>query len=153
MKTAIFPGSFNPVTKGHYNVVSKCLPLFDEIIVAVGTNQSKKYLFDIHQRLDFLKQAFGEMNKVRVLSFEGLTVDLCKKHNCQWLIRGLRNGMDFEFEQNIAVMNKELKPDLETLFVTCDPEFNHVSSTIVREVFINNGDVSKFLPQGVNLKK
>jgi len=143
---AIFPGSFDPLTKGHENIVRRALPLFDKIIVAVGQNAGKKNLFSLEQRVDFITKTFADTPKISVETYDGLTVDFCKKHNANFLLRGLRNATDFEFERDIAFFNKDLSPNLETVFILTDPEFSHVSSSVVREVLRHGGDVAKFLP-------
>jgi len=143
---AIFPGSFDPLTKGHENIVRRALPLFDKIIVAVGQNAGKKNLFSLEQRVDFITKTFADIPKITVETYDGLTVDFCKKHNANFLLRGLRNATDFEFERDIAFFNKDLSPNLETVFILTDPEFSHVSSSVVREVLRHGGDVAKFLP-------
>jgi pantetheine-phosphate adenylyltransferase len=143
---AIFPGSFDPLTKGHENIVRRALPLFDKIIVAVGQNAGKKNLFSLEQRVDFITKTFADRPKITIETYDGLTVDFCKKHNANFLLRGLRNATDFEFERDIAFFNKDLSPNLETVFILTDPEFSHVSSSVVREVLRYGGNVEKFLP-------
>jgi len=146
---AIFPGSFDPITKGHENLVHRALPLFDKIIIAVGHNADKKSLFSIEQRLNFIKETFADIPNVSVETYDGLTVDFCKKHNAKFLLRGLRNATDFEFERNIASINKDLLPDLETVFMCTEPAYSHISSTVVRDVLRHGGDVSIFLPNKI----
>ena len=148
---AIFPGSFDPLTKGHENIVRRALPLFDKIIVAVGQNAGKKNLFSLEQRVDFITKTFADTPKISVETYDGLTVDFCKKHNANFLLRGLRNATDFEFERDIAFFNKDLSPNLETVFILTDPEFSHVSSSVVREVLRHGGNVEKLLPDAVKL--
>ena len=148
---AIFPGSFDPLTKGHENIVRRALPLFDKIIVAVGQNAGKKNLFSLEQRVDFITKTFADTPKISVETYDGLTVDFCKKHNANFLLRGLRNATDFEFERDIAFFNKDLSPNLETVFILTDPEFSHVSSSVVREVLRHGGDVTKFLPNTLKI--
>ncbi|MCL2417227.1 MAG: pantetheine-phosphate adenylyltransferase [Bacteroidales bacterium] len=146
---AIFPGSFDPITKGHENIVRRALPLFDKIIVAIGHNADKRNLFSIEQRMDFIKKTFADTPKIIVETYEGLTVDFCKKHNANFLLRGLRNATDFEFERDIASFNKDLSPNLETLFMLTELAYSHISSSVVREVLRHNGDIAKFLPNAL----
>ena len=148
---AVFPGSFDPITKGHENIVRRALPLFDQIIVAVGRNVEKKSLFSIEQRMDFIQKTFADTPHVIVETYDGLTVEFCKKHQAKFLLRGLRNFVDFEFERNIAMINKELLPNLETVFMFTEPEYSHISSTVVRDVMQHGGDVAKFLPEKLGI--
>ena len=150
-RIAVFPGSFDPITIGHYSIVEKALPLFDKIIIAVGTNTSKKYLFDADKRLALTKSAFSKLPKVEVKEFDGLTVDFCKTENAQFLLRGLRNNIDFEYEKPIAEINKILQPGLETIFLITDSQHSCVSSSIVRELIKNKSNVDQFLPPSVKL--
>ncbi|MDR1950813.1 MAG: pantetheine-phosphate adenylyltransferase [Bacteroidales bacterium] len=143
---AIFAGSFDPITKGHENIVHRALPLFDKIIVAVGHNADKKSFFSIEQRVDFIKKTFADTPKIFVETYDGLTVDFAKKHNANFLLRGLRNSADFEFERNIASVNKDLLPNLETVFMCTEPAFSHISSSVVRDILRHNGDATLFLP-------
>ena len=143
---AVFPGSFDPITKGHENIVRRALPLFDKIIVAVGHNVDKKSLFSIEQRVDFIKKTFADTPKVAVETYTGLTVDFGKKHQASFLLRGLRNVSDFEFERNIASVNKDLYPNVETIFMCTELTYSHISSTVVRDVLLHGGDVTAFLP-------
>lgn len=151
MKTAIFPGSFDPITKGHQDIILRALPLFDKIIVAVGKNTSKKYLFSQVQRVKWIKAVFAKEKKVEVASFSGLTVDYCKKVGATYILRGLRTSADFEFERSIGQINKNMS-GVETVFLLTSPELSAINSTIVRDIVINNGNASKFVPQEVNLK-
>jgi pantetheine-phosphate adenylyltransferase len=150
-RIAVFPGSFDPITIGHYSIVEKALPLFDKIIIAVGTNTSKKYLYDATKRLSMVQAAFSNMDKVEVKAFDGLTVDLCKQEKSAFLLRGLRNNIDFEYEKPIAEMNQKLHPGLETVFLITDSKYSCVSSSIVRELIKNNSNVDQFLPPSVKL--
>jgi len=143
---AIFPGSFDPITKGHESIVQRALPLFDKIIVAVGHNADKKNLFSVEQRIDFIKKTFADTPKISVEAYDGLTVDLCKKHQANFLLRGLRNVSDFEFERNLASINKDLYSNLETIFMCTELAYSHISATLVRDVLRHGGDVSAFLP-------
>ncbi|MDR1951068.1 MAG: pantetheine-phosphate adenylyltransferase [Bacteroidales bacterium] len=145
-KIAVFAGSFDPITKGHENIVRRALPLFDKIIVAVGRNADKKSLFSVEQRVDFIKKTFADTPNVSVEAYDGLTVDFCKKHQANFLLRGLRSVADFEFERNIASINKKLLPNLETVFMCTDLAYSHISSTIVRDILRQGGDVTDFLP-------
>ncbi len=151
MKTAVFPGSFDPFTKGHEDIVRKALPLFDKVIVAIGVNSTKKYLFDLEKRERWIHAVFADTDQVEVVTFEGLTVDLCKKHGASFILRGLRNPADFQYESNIAHMNEGLDPSIQSVFLLCDPRFAAINASIVREIFKNGGDVSNFIPNTIDL--
>jgi pantetheine-phosphate adenylyltransferase len=151
-KIAVFPGSFDPITKGHVNIVKRALPLFDKVIVAIGNNSSKKYSFSFEQRVNWLKEVFKNDPKVVVTEFQGLTVNFAKAQNAKYLIRGIRTAADFDYEKTIAQLNKSMSPELETICIISDPDLSHISSTIVREIVLNGGDPSIFLPQEVVIK-
>ena len=147
MKIAVFPGSFDPITLGHLDLVKRALPLFDKIIVAVGINSQKATLFSLEQRLAHLHEVFVEFDKVEVSHFYGLTVHFCEKVGAQYLIRGLRNASDFDYEKTISQLNTIIGKDLETIFLISQPEFSHISSTIVREIIKGGADVAAFVPK------
>jgi len=150
MKKAVFPGSFDPITIGHIDIVNKGMKIFDEIIIAVGNNVDKKYMFSKEKRVEFVKQTFSAYDKIKVESYEGLTVDFCKKNNTEFIIRGLRNPADFEFEKSIALTNREIT-GIETVFFLTSPKNSFVSSSIVRDLIRNNGEYKLFIPKGITL--
>ena len=150
-KIAIFPGSFSPFSIGHKAIIEKALPLFDRIIIAVGTNSKKNQHFSIKKRIKWIKAVYFNNKKIQVKQYKGLTVDLCKKEKAGFIIRGLRNPNDFIFEKNIAQMNKKLNKDIETIFFITPSELSHISSSLIREIFKNKGDVQQFLPKEINL--
>jgi pantetheine-phosphate adenylyltransferase len=151
-RKAIFPGSFDPITKGHENILQRALPLFDEIIIAIGKNSSKQSYFPIEQREKWIRQVFAGVPKVRVEIYTGLTIDFCKKMNANYILRGLRTSADFEFEKAIAQNNKVMAPEIETIFILPVPELSAINSTIVRDIVRNGGNAKPFVPKGVNLK-
>tara|TARA_B110000003_G_scaffold194909_1_gene193611 strand:- start:4025 stop:4489 length:465 start_codon:yes stop_codon:yes gene_type:complete len=151
MKKAVFPGSFDPITLGHEDVITRAIPLFDEIIIAIGINSNKKYMFSLEQRIKFIEECFQEYDNVKVVAYRGLTVDFCKTHAIDYIIRGLRNPADFEFEKSIAHTNRDLAP-IETIFLLTAAKTSYMSSSIVREVLINGGDVSSLVPGSVPSK-
>ena len=150
-KIALFPGSFDPITRGHDNIVRRGALLFDEVIVAIGHNTTKQSMFPLEKRKAWIEATFADLPNVRVDVYEGLTVDYCKKIGATFLLRGLRNGGDFEYERTIAHMNKALLAQLETVLVFTDPEYASVHSTVIREIYKNKGDVSQFVPKQINL--
>ncbi len=151
-RIAVFPGSFDPITKGHQSVVLRALPLFDEIIVAIGENTAKNEFFSLEQRLEWITQTFAENPKVKVETFSSLLVDYCKKKKAKYVLRGLRNSVDFQYERNIARINQELYSDLETIFILTKPEETAISSSFVREILLFGGDVKKFIPKEITIK-
>lgn len=150
-RIAVFPGSFDPITKGHEEIVRRGALLFDEIIVAVGHNTSKNALFPDAKRLEWVKSTFSDVPNVRAEMFEGLTIDFCKWNDASYILRGVRSNVDFEYERAIAHMNRSLNPSIETVLLYADPQWISLSSTIIREIIKNKGDVSQFLPAGVNV--
>jgi pantetheine-phosphate adenylyltransferase len=152
-KIAVFPGSFDPITIGHVDIVMRALPLFDKIVVAIGNNSTKKYSFSFEQRMNWIKAVFKNEEKVEVSEFQGLTVSFAKKIGAKYLIRGIRTAADFDYEKTIAQLNKSMSPDLETICIISAPELSHISSTIVREIVINGGDARLFLPKEVVIGK
>lgn len=148
-RIALFPGSFDPITLGHVDIIERAVPLFDEIKIAVGTNSAKNYLFPLKQRVQWIEQTFAHELKVSVITYEGLTVDFAKEQGVQFLLRGLRNPADFEFEKAIAQANREMVPDLETVFLLTSARYAYISSSIVREVYNHGGDFQKFVPATV----
>ena len=147
MKIGVFAGSFDPITRGHEDIVLQALPLFDEIIVAIGVNIDKKYAFPLEKRVKWIENTFAEYPKVKVISYQGLTVDLCRNMNAGFIIRGLRNTADFEYESIIAEANKKLASDIETVFFLSDPNLRCISSTVVRDLVKNNADLTAFIPE------
>jgi pantetheine-phosphate adenylyltransferase len=146
-KTALFPGSFDPFTKGHHDIVLRSLHLFDEIIIAIGYNSAKKNrYFEIEMMVEKISSLYTENDRVKVLVYNELTSSLAKNHSANYLVRGLRNIIDFEYENTISQMNRNLNPDLETVFLITSPAYATVSSTIIREIHRYNGDVSNYLP-------
>jgi len=149
IRKAVFPGSFDPITTGHVDLVRRALPLFDEIIIAIGINSQKQTLFDLEKRRNWILQVFEDEPRVKVDSFEGLTVHYCKKAEAHYIIRGLRNASDFDYEKTISQLNHIVGESVETVFLISRPEFSHISSTIVREIIKGGGDASPFLPSGI----
>jgi pantetheine-phosphate adenylyltransferase len=145
-KIAVFPGSFDPFTNGHKNIVDRCIPLFDKIVVAIGVNTTKSHLFSVEQRVEAIRKTFVNSANVQVETFRGLTAEYCRSIGARWIVRGLRNSIDFEYEQSIASMNKSLNPEIETIFLFTDPALQPISSTIVREIHRSGGDISQFVP-------
>lgn len=150
-KIAVFPGSFDPITSGHYDIIKRGIPLFDKIIIAIGVNADKKYMFNLEQRKKFIEDAFQDEPKVSVISYKGLTIDLCKKVNAQFILRGLRNPADFEFEKAIAHTNRELSK-IETVFLLTAAKTSYISSSIVRDVIRNGGNYTILVPDSVRIK-
>jgi pantetheine-phosphate adenylyltransferase len=149
-KSAVFPGSFDPITMGHYSIILKATELFDQVWVALGTNTTKKYLYDRQVRLEALQACFESNPKINVQEFDGLTVDFCKQNGVDFIVRGLRNPGDFEFERNIAMINRELGHGIETVFLMSDADHSALSSTIVREIIRNGGDYKQFIPEAAH---
>ncbi|MDX2134221.1 MAG: pantetheine-phosphate adenylyltransferase [Saprospiraceae bacterium] len=151
MKIAVFPGSFDPITIGHVDLVRRALPLFDKVVVAVGVNSTKKTLFTLEQRLEWLRQVFGDEPKIAVDYFEKLTAHYCQRIGARYLLRGLRNAADFDYEKTISQLNHIVGQGIETVFLIAQPEFTHISSTIVREIIIGGGDAKPFIPEVIHI--
>ena len=149
-RIAVFPGSFDPITTGHVDLLKRAAPMFDKIIVAIGENSSKKYLFDLDQRRQWIEEVIAGEPKLEVDTYEGLTVHYCQKMNAKYILRGLRNASDFDYEKTISQLNY-LIGQIESFFLISRPEYSHISSTIVREIIKGNGDASKLLPPQVKL--
>lgn len=147
MKKAVFPGSFDPITIGHEDIIRRGLDLFDEIVVAVGVNADKRYQFSLEERLAFIQATFKDNPKIKVTTYQGLTVDFCKQINADLILRGLRNPADFEFEKAIAHTNRTLT-EIETVFLLTASNKDFISSSIVRDVLRNQGDIKAFVPEG-----
>ena len=148
MRKAVFPGSFDPITLGHTDIIERALPLFDEIILAIGTNSNKNYMFSLEERLRFLKETFKNEPKITVTTYQGLTVDFCKEQDAGFLLRGLRNAQDLEFEKVIGQTNYKMS-GIDTLFFITSSGKSHISSTVVRDVIRNNGDYEFMVPDVV----
>ncbi|MFH1000121.1 MAG: pantetheine-phosphate adenylyltransferase [Bacteroidota bacterium] len=146
---AIFPGSFDPITCGHASVIRRALPLFDKIIVAVGVNTIKSTYFDLEVRIKMIEAVFADTDKIEVKSYTGLTIDFCKDIGAKFLLRGLRTAADFEFERSIGQINKQLNPEIETVFMLTQPEHTALNSSIVRDILRYGGDVSIFVPKQI----
>ena len=151
-KIAVFPGSFSPFTLGHKSIVERTLPLFDKLIIAIGINSSKTNKFASEKNQKWIQSLFASETKIEVLTYEGLTVDFCKNQNSKYIVRGVRDEKDFEFEKKVAQNNKELNADVETLLITTLPKYSHISSSIVRDIVKNNGDISRLIPNSKDLK-
>ncbi|MCF8716107.1 pantetheine-phosphate adenylyltransferase [Joostella atrarenae] len=152
MRRAIFPGSFDPITLGHYDIITRGITLFDELVIAIGINSEKNYMFSLEERKQFIEEAFKDQPKIKVMTYEGLTVDFCKKIDAQFILRGLRNPGDFEFEKAIAHTNRKLS-EIETVFLLTSSGKSYISSSIVRDVIRNNGDYTGLVPDTVRVTK
>lgn len=150
-RIALFPGSFDPFTAGHLNILMRALTMFDEVVVAVGINQDKRGFFEMKKRLDIIGQATAGIKGVSVIQYDTLTVDLCKKLGINHIVRGVRNMIDFETERSIADANRRLAPEIETIIIPTAQEFAHISSSAVRDILKHGGDYSAFIPKGVKL--
>ncbi len=150
MKCAVFPGSFDPITLGHLDILERSIPLFDEIIIGVGTNSEKKYMFPLNKRMAFIEETFSEYKSISVVKYQGLTIEFCKKVQANFIIRGLRNPADFEFEKAIAHTNRKLS-GIETVFLLTSAKTSFISSSIVREIISNRGDYTQLVPPTVRV--
>lgn len=151
MKIAVFPGSFDPITLGHVDIITRAVSLFDKIIVAVGENSNKKYMFSQEQRMAWIKACFKDYDSIEVMAYSGLTVDFCIKVNARFILRGLRNPADFEFEKAIAQTNRKIMPSLDTVFLLTASGLSSISSSIARDIIRHKGDYSQFVPPAVKV--
>lgn len=151
-RIAVFPGSFDPITVGHVDIVHRAIPLFDQIIVAIGHNSNKEYLFELSERMEWLEKVFKDDASVIIDQYQGLTAHYCRKIGAKYMIRGLRNASDFDYEKTISQLNHIVGDELETVFFISRPEFSHVSSTIVREIIRGGGDASPFVPSALPIR-
>ena len=151
MKKAIFPGSFDPITLGHHDIIERGITLFDELIIAIGINADKNYMFSLEERKQFIAESFGNNPKIKIVTYEGLTVHFCQENNIDFILRGLRNPADFEFEKSIAHTNRDLS-SIETVFLLTAASTSYISSSIVRDVIRNHGDYTKLVPKTVRIK-
>lgn len=152
-KIAVFPGSFDPITKGHESIIKRAIPLFDKIIVAIGRNTEKSLLFPLEKRKEWIEHVFKDYENILVDTYTGLTVEYCQKVNARYLLRGLRTSADFEFERSIGQVNRKLYNEIETIFLLTTPELTAINSSIVRDIYIHGGDPSQFIPDGIQLSK
>ena len=150
MRRIVFPGSFDPITNGHDDILKRAIPLFDEILIAVGVNVDKSYMFSIKNRMEFINSVYKNENKIKIRSYEGLTVDFCKKNNISYILRGLRNPSDFEFEKTMAHLNNSMS-QIETIFLLTSLENSFISSSLVRDIIKNGGDYSPFIPKSIKI--
>lgn len=150
MRVCLFPGTFDPITLGHTDIINRALPLFDKVVIGIGRNANKTPMFSEEQRLNWIKEIYADEPKVDAVVYEGLTVECCKKVGANFILRGIRYVNDFEYEKAIADMNRSINGHIETVFLTCLPQYTSVASTLVRDVLKNGGDVSQFLPAAVN---
>tara|TARA_B100001057_G_scaffold462443_1_gene515407 strand:+ start:6419 stop:6871 length:453 start_codon:yes stop_codon:yes gene_type:complete len=150
MKIAVFPGSFDPITLGHENIIKRGLSLFDKIIIGLGENSDKKCMFSLESRIKFISKTFNDSDKIEIKPYKGLTVNFCKKNNAKYILRGIRNSEDYEYEKIIAFTNMKMS-GIETIFLLSDPEYSYLSSTTVRELINNNGNYKLFLPSGISI--
>jgi pantetheine-phosphate adenylyltransferase len=150
-KTAVFPGSFDPFTVGHEALVRRALMLFDKVIIAVGENAEKKNLFSIENRIKMISKVFDGESRVVVTRFRGLTVDFCRKNNASYILRGLRTAADFEYERAMGQMNRNMAPEIDTVFLLTSSEHTPINSTIVRDIIVNGGDASMFVPSVIKI--
>jgi len=150
-RIAVFPGSFDPVTRGHESIIRRALPLFNKLIIAVGDNSGKQSFFPLEKRLEWLKELFAGDSDIEITNYTGLTVDFCRSRKAKYILRGLRTAADFEFERSIGQMNKLMVPDIETVFLLCEPEFSALSSSIVRDIVRHGGDVRQFVPEAIKI--
>lgn len=149
MRICVFPGTFDPITLGHKNVIDRAIDLFDELIIAIGVNSSKVPMYALEQRLQWIRDIYKDEPKIKAASYKGLTVDFCQQVNAQYILRGIRYVNDFEYEKAIADVNRAMDNSIETIFLTCTPQFTSIASTLVRDIIRNNGNVSQFLPEAV----
>lgn len=148
-RICLFPGTFDPVTKGHVDIIERAVSLFDKLVIGVGINSSKQPMFSLEQRTGWIKEIFKNDTRIEVTGYSGLTVDYCRSINAHYILRGIRYISDFEYEKAIADMNRMLTPDIETIFLTCSPLYSTISSTLVRDVIRNRGNAAMFLPEQV----
>jgi len=151
MKKAVFPGSFDPFTRGHLDVLQSSLRVFDKVVVAVGYNVSKSGLFTVEERLSIIDESVAGMENVEIQSYTGLTIDFCNNIGAEFIIRGIRSTTDFDFEQVIAQANAKMSPNIQTVFIPSSAEFSFITSTVVRDVLLNGGDAQLFLVKGVDV--
>jgi pantetheine-phosphate adenylyltransferase len=151
MKIAVFPGSFDPITIGHESIIKRGAPLFDKLIVAIGQNSIKQHVFPLEQRIDWLKKVFESYDNIIIDSYTGLTVDYCRQKKANYILRGLRTSADFEFERSIGQVNRQMYPDIETIFLLTEPEHTAVNSSVVRDIYRHGGDVTPFIPKGIKI--
>ncbi len=149
MRICLFPGTFDPVTLGHTDIINRVLPLFDKLIIGIGRNVNKLPMFSEEKRLGWLREIYKDEPKVTALAYDGLTVECCKQNNATFILRGIRYVNDFEYEKAIADMNRSLDHNIETIFLTCLPQYTSVASTLVRDVLRNGGNVTQFVPKEV----
>ncbi len=148
-RIALFPGTFDPITIGHLDIIDRALPLFDKLYVGIGKNTNKQPMFSLEQRLDWIAKVYENEPKIIPISYEGLTAHFCKTINAQFILRGIRYVSDFEYEKSIADLNRMMDEKLETVFLTCSPEYSSFSSTLVRDILRNGGKADKLIPQVV----
>lgn len=150
-RICLFPGSFDPLTLGHVNIINRAIGLFDKLVIGIGSNSSKQAMFSLEQRKDWITEVFKDEPKIEVEAYSGLTIDFCRKINAHYILRGIRFVSDFEYERAIADMNHSLAPEIESIFLTSAAEHSSISSTLVRDVIRNGGDARQFLPKEVKL--